>query len=530
MPRYKVTAPDGQSYYINAPNGASEQDALNYFKGQYADNYQQGYTPGKFKEKPILNRAAEYIGETVLNVPGDVIETGKELAQAALHPIDTLQGVVNLGNSAMQVALPSEVVELMYTLSPDTKKNKGLINALGNELSDKYIDNLSETVKNRPVSTYLDLLGLSGLARSAGKQIVRGGSKVIGKTISEIGTHTGPDSLNIAASAGYKGGEAGQAFAKNLRDSAGIYSDNVVDDIYRAIDKVKADDLAKYKSNRANVLGSNQEIIDASGLYGDIKKALYKGIDEKGYDIAPQAMPVRSAIAKQVDKFKKAHGNEVTADALDGFKQSLYNAANPKVGHDRSARAILTDSYNQVKDKITESAPAYSGMMDESQAAITALQNLQAEMSTGYGKNIDTTLRKAQSALRNNANTNYGKRVAYLDRLQDASGLPIKEQIAGQALASFKPRGIGSLGMPGAAAYGLATQNPLSLALIAAQSPRLMGELAFASGKAGRKIEGLLSVPESILPSDAARLAAYSIAAGKTAASERERKKGGKGK
>ena len=526
MPRYKITAPDGNSYYINAPDGASEQDALSYFKSQY-----QNQDPRLgIKEKPLLNKAAEYVGETVLNIPGDIIETGKEVAQAALHPIDTLQGVVNLGNSAMQMTLPSEALELMYTMNPETKKNKGLINAVGADLKNRYFDNIGDTIKERPVSSYLDLLGATGLAKTIGKQVAKSGSKAIGKTISEIGTHTGPDSLNIAASAGYKGGQSGQAFSKNLRDSAGVHSDAVVNDIYKAIDQVKADDLAKYKARRAGVLAANPEIVDASNLYGDIRKSLYKGIDDAGYDTAPQAMPVRSAIAKQIDKFKRAHGNEVTPEALDGFKQSLYNAANPKVGKDRAGRAILTDAYNQVKEKITESAPEYSGMMDESQAAITALQNLQAEMSTGYGKNIDTTLRKAQGALRNNANTNYGKRVAYIDRLQNVSGLPIKEQLAGQALASFKPRGLGSLGMPGAAAYGLATQNPLALAVMAAQSPRLMGELAYAGGKAGRNIEGLLSIPESILPTDAARLAAYSIVAGKTAAPKKERKKDDKEK
>jgi hypothetical protein len=37
MPKYRITAPDGKTYEVNAPDGASQDDVLAYVK----QNYQQ---------------------------------------------------------------------------------------------------------------------------------------------------------------------------------------------------------------------------------------------------------------------------------------------------------------------------------------------------------------------------------------------------------------------------------------------------------------------------------------------------------
>lgn len=35
MPKYKITGPDGKSYVVNAPEGASQDDVLAYVKHNY---------------------------------------------------------------------------------------------------------------------------------------------------------------------------------------------------------------------------------------------------------------------------------------------------------------------------------------------------------------------------------------------------------------------------------------------------------------------------------------------------------------
>ncbi|MES2295363.1 MAG: hypothetical protein V4527_18855, partial [Pseudomonadota bacterium] len=45
MPKYRVTGPDGQTYEVNAPDGASEADVMAYVQSNHAkasSNYGQG--------------------------------------------------------------------------------------------------------------------------------------------------------------------------------------------------------------------------------------------------------------------------------------------------------------------------------------------------------------------------------------------------------------------------------------------------------------------------------------------------------
>jgi hypothetical protein len=104
-------------------------------------------------------------------------------------------------------------------------------------------------------------------------------------------------------------------------------------------------------------------------------------------------------------------------------------------------------------------------------------------------------LRKLQSTLRNNVNTNFGKR-ADLAKFLAANGAPrLMEKLAGQALNAWMPRGLGSLGMQlglegaaglfgHAAGAGLAGAGLGVLATMPFMSPRLMGEASYYAGKA----------------------------------------------
>lgn len=41
MPKYLITAPDGKTYEVSAPDGASQDDVLNYVKQNYQGAAQQ---------------------------------------------------------------------------------------------------------------------------------------------------------------------------------------------------------------------------------------------------------------------------------------------------------------------------------------------------------------------------------------------------------------------------------------------------------------------------------------------------------
>lgn len=42
MPKYRITAPDGKTYDVNAPDGASQDDVLKYVQQNYQGASQQG--------------------------------------------------------------------------------------------------------------------------------------------------------------------------------------------------------------------------------------------------------------------------------------------------------------------------------------------------------------------------------------------------------------------------------------------------------------------------------------------------------
>jgi hypothetical protein len=132
--------------------------------------------------------------------------------------------------------------------------------------------------------------------------------------------------------------------------------------------------------------------------------------------------------------------------------------------------------------------------MGDYENASALLKDIQGTLSLNPKANVDTSIRKLQSIMRNNANTNYGRRVDLAKELE-ATGVPGAEtlfpQIAGQMLNSAMPRGIQGGVLPlglGTAAFTSGMTNPVTLAAIlaggAVSSPRIIGEAAYYGGKA----------------------------------------------
>jgi hypothetical protein len=115
---------------------------------------------------------------------------------------------------------------------------------------------------------------------------------------------------------------------------------------------------------------------------------------------------------------------------------------------------------------------------------------LKKALNLGNKASVDTALRKLQSVMRDNVNTNYGNRVNYAEMLEQASGKPIMAQLAGQALSSPTPRGLQKV-LPSVTGAGAFALDPMLLATLPAQSPRLMGEATILAGKASRPVINL---------------------------------------
>ena len=140
--------------------------------------------------------------------------------------------------------------------------------------------------------------------------------------------------------------------------------------------------------------------------------------------------------------------------------------------------------------------PEYAKTMKAYSQASDQINDLTKTFSLRETAAPDTTARKLQSVMRNNVNTNYGRRTRLMEDLaRYEPDLPAA--LAGQAMSSPTPRGLQSLaavatGMTGlGGATGVAAFNPMSLAALPFMSPRIMGEAAYGAGSLTRLIESI---------------------------------------
>ena len=146
--------------------------------------------------------------------------------------------------------------------------------------------------------------------------------------------------------------------------------------------------------------------------------------------------------------------------------------------------------------------------MRDYSTASQQITEIERALSLGDKASKDTAMRKLQSLMRNNVQTNYGNRLSLANQLEQGGGVELLPSISGQALNSWTPRSLS--GQIGGGATALMTmQNPLMAAALPFQSPRFVGSAAYGLGRMAGKVSGganalqqqLLGVPQvSLLP------------------------------
>ena len=93
--------------------------------------------------------------------------------------------------------------------------------------------------------------------------------------------------------------------------------------------------------------------------------------------------------------------------------------------------------------------------------------------------------------MRNGVNTNYGKRLELLNKLYNSE--QIKDKVAGQFMHDVLPRGQARsvAGLGGIFTY---LAKPEALPLLAASSPRLVGEAAYKAGQLATKTQPISKI------------------------------------
>lgn len=315
------------------------------------------------------------------------------------------------------------------------------------------------------------------LAGTGGRLLKSGAANSVAGTLgatSGVGTE--------AVKTAYQSGKDGTtAFAANMRGQ--VPMQQVIDDAKTGLANMRAQRAAAYRNGMAQVSG-DKTVLDFAPIQQTLDSVQNRGTFN-GQVINKNAAGTVGDLAELVNHWGSLDPSTFhTPEGLDALKQAVGDIRDT-TQFGTGARNAADNVYNAVKGQITNQAPVYAKVMGDYSDASDTLGEITRALSLGDKASADTSMRKLQSLMRNNVNTNYGNRLDLANTLQDQGGKSILPAIAGQSMNSLMPRGLAGLAQKGGLLYAL--MNPSIAAHAAAlapiTSPRVVGEGAYALGK-----------------------------------------------
>ena len=465
------------------------------------------------------------------NLPSSIGNVVSGVAETVAHPVKTLSGISDLLQGGLAKVIPQEMQS--PRAQPAVERGQQAGAALSDFYKKRYGSEagLKEAIATDPASVLADISTVAtGGGAAASKvpmlakagQIVskvgsytdplamalRGGAgaisgaSTVGKKLAGLQSGAGEEALTQAYKAGQTGGERGTTFVENMRGNAPIT--DVLDAAKSDLSEMGRQKQAEYRANMASVK-ADKTVMDVQPISDAIDNAIasnsFKGVSKD--DKATNAL---KEVKAEVDDWQRRNPAEYhTPEGLDALKQRVGSILETIPFEQRNARRVVGDVYNSLKGEIVKQAPEYSKTMKAYSEASDQIKEIERALSLGDKASIDTAMRKLQSLMRNNAQTNYGYRTQLAQQLEQAGGREIMPALAGQALNQWTPRGIqrATAGLGGLAAY-TAGGIPLAATEAALSSPRLMGEVAYKGGQLSR---GLRKAGEKAqLPLNAANI------------------------
>lgn len=472
------------------------------------------------------------------NLPQSLGNIAKGIYDTVTSPVEAVKNLSDIAAGGLQNALPSELVdwinEKFPSQSAEEARNKatavgqfyksrygseeGLKKALAEDPAGVLADAATVltaggavTAKAGQLANIAKLEKAGSLATKAGIAIdpMRNAATLGGKAVNAagrgaanviggLGTHTGGKTIQDAFRAGAAGGDTAADFAANMRGNAQMA--DVLDDAKSALSNLYKKRSAEYQAGMQGVK-ADKTVLDFNPIDDAMNNVSQIGT-YKGKVLRRSAAEVQKQISGLIDEWRTADPKEFhTPEGLDALKQAIGDVRDNTAP--RSASRVIADQmYNAVKDQITAQAPVYAKTMGQYSEATRLVKEIERALSLGEKTAADTAMRKLQSLTRNNVQTNYGNRISLAKELEEAGATNLLSNLSGQALGSWTPRGLGGVVAGGAGAAGLLTANPLTIPILASQSPRLMGELSYGLGRA----RGMFGAPLGKMSEMAERL------------------------
>jgi hypothetical protein len=419
---------------------------------------------------PTKRSWKDVAGESFVNIP----KSAAALATSAFDAItDPLQVVRGMGQ--MIVGGTEKLMGEPYFESDSAKaarmQGRQALSAAGDYLKNRAgsEEAIKNTLATDPVGAAADLslllTGGGGLAartpmlsraaptlRTAASitDPINLAGKAIGKTYDLTGglvksglgmkTGVGTEAIERAVQSGRQGNTT---FLENMRGD--VPMTNVLDDAQANLAQMNLNKQKDYRSGMVDIK-NDKSVLDFSNVV-DTLKNVENSIDFKqsGIPKDAKAVEVLKNIRAKVDKWKNLDPAEYhTPEGLDNLKQSLWEDFG-KLGKDEKlAYSAGKQIYDSVKNEISKQAPTYAKVMKEYSDASDLIKEIERALSLGQNASADTAMRKLQSLMRNNVNTNYGQRLNLAQQLESAGGRDLMPALAGQALSSKLPRGLQS--------------------------------------------------------------------------------------
>ena len=518
-------------------------DTANFFDEKFGQGMAAKILAAKSQEKQTGPMTAQDVaGGFVRTI---VPSTGKligELVHAITSPVETVKGAAQLLGSGAIAALPKSAQDWLISVASDPERMKqsiSLAQAVGGEYAQKYgtAEGFKKALATDPASVMADfatlLTGGAGIARTAAgvsakaapvleaigsaaqktasyvdplsliAKGVSGTTSVVPKAVTAaLGSTTGvgTEPISQAYRAGKEGGQTAQTFLENLRGKADMQ--DVLDIAKTNLDAIRKHRSDAYKANMQSIK-NDATVLNFTGIDKAVSQA-FDNFTFKGKPKNELAVQKLEEVKGKIDEWKALDPAEYhTPEGLDALKQTVGQVLEdlkPRTPSDVAVKSV----YNAIKDEITKQAPTYAKTMKAYSDGTDLIREIERSLSLGDKASADTAMRKLQSVMRNNVNTNYGQRMALMKELESAGGLEMMPALAGQALSDIAPRGIQRAAVPINAILGFQAGGlPAAAAGAVLSSPRAIGEASYYAGKAGalpgKAIGGLLDL-ESKLP------------------------------
>lgn len=451
MADFEITSPDGQSFVVTAPEGATQEQVLKYAQ----ENFQ---APDKAPDQPKWYELEKQPG-----VPKSNTERLKQVGQ------DFLSAAKNPLPGSLITAPITSAQHFAQQLGPDVAK------ATGSRLAGFAASAATDPISWMAGPETKLLSSVFSTAKKAGSGIL--------KTVMKIGANVSDASIEQGAKAGWKlpnvaahevetAVENVQKVLKASVDDAGVVLNKAKTDLGLPV-TVAEKELSLQKNG--NIYGLGKEEINAA-----TEKFITKHTDAK-------------ELAKDITAFKQGFSN--TEPKLKAkVAMSLQDQVNEFVNWEKSGNQIEGLLKQQYRDlgKMVEST-----MPKSIRERMSKTLSLKDDLGKLLGLEENEGIGKAEQFLRTLFEAKSAKSKDYLKRFADLEVLT-GEPVLSELFKKFAGQDLHKLaGRPflAATAAGGALFNPKAALLLGAQSPRFLNAVGRMGGASSNAMERALKFP-----------------------------------